>query len=94
MNPATLNTIAAPPPRDLFEVVGLKKEFDGGRVQALRGVNLRVFQGEFLAITTPSGCGKTALLQMLGALDRPTAGTLLYRAVLAPKKKPPGTSDL
>jgi putative ABC transport system ATP-binding protein len=36
-------------------------------------------QGEFLAITGPSGCGKTTLLQMLGALDRPTAGTLLYR---------------
>ena len=36
-------------------------------------------QGEFLAVTGPSGCGKTTLLQMLGALDRPTKGTLLYR---------------
>src|SRR5215469_18055326 len=41
-------------------------------------------QGEFLAITGPSGCGKTTLLQMLGALDRPTAGTLLYRGKSIP----------
>jgi putative ABC transport system ATP-binding protein len=38
-----------------------------------------VAEGEFVAITGPSGCGKSTLLQMLGALDRPTAGTLHYR---------------
>jgi ABC-type lipoprotein export system ATPase subunit len=66
-------------PEYLFEAIGIEKKFDDGQVQALRGVNIRVLQGEFLAITGPSGCGKTTLLQMLGALDRPTAGTLLYR---------------
>ncbi len=63
----------------VFEARSLEKEFDDGTVQALRGVNLRVLEGEFVAITGPSGCGKTTLLQTLGALDRPTGGDLLYR---------------
>jgi putative ABC transport system ATP-binding protein len=63
----------------LFEAAGLKKEFDDGQVKALRGVDLRIAEGEFVAVVGPSGSGKTTLLQMLGALDRPTAGTLAYR---------------
>ncbi|MEO7100068.1 MAG: ABC transporter ATP-binding protein [Luteolibacter sp.] len=63
----------------IFEVCGLKKEFDDGSVKALRGVDFRINQGEFVAITGPSGCGKSTLLQMLGALDFPTEGTLNYR---------------
>ncbi len=63
----------------IFEVKGLKKEYDDGKVQALRGVDFRIHQGEFVAITGPSGCGKTTLLQMLGALDFPSSGNLLYR---------------
>lgn len=63
----------------VFKARGLKKEYDGHQVQALRGVDFQINQGEFIAITGPSGCGKTTLLQLLGALDRPSAGTLLYR---------------
>ena len=63
----------------VFESAGLKKEFDDGQVQALRGVDFRIAEGEFVAIVGPSGSGKTTLLQMLGALDRPSAGTLAYR---------------
>ncbi len=77
--PFALEEEAASPAEDVFEVLALRKHFDDGQVQALRGVDLRVTQGEFVAITGPSGCGKTTLLQMLGALNRPTAGTLLYR---------------
>ena len=66
-------------PGCVFAAAGLKKEFDDGQVQALRGVDFRILQGEFVAVTGPSGCGKSTLLQMLGALDRPSAGTLLYR---------------
>lgn len=63
----------------VFEAAGLKKEFDDGQVQALRGVDFRIYQGEFIAVIGPSGCGKTTLLQMLGALDLPGSGTLRYR---------------
>ena len=63
----------------LLEAKGLTREFDDGQVQALRGVDFSINEGEFIAITGPSGCGKSTLLQLLGALDRPTAGTLLYR---------------
>lgn len=75
----------------LFEAVGLKKEFDDGQVQALRGVDLRIAEGEFLAIVGPSGSGKTTLLQMLGALDRPSAGTLFYRGESLVELKNPAT---
>jgi putative ABC transport system ATP-binding protein len=63
----------------VYEAEGLTKVFDGGNVQALRGVDFRVDGGEFVSITGQSGCGKSTLLQMLGALDRPTGGTLRYR---------------
>lgn len=62
----------------VFEAVGLKKEYDDGQVQALRGVNFCINQGEFVAIVGQSGSGKSTLLQMLGALDHPSSGSLLY----------------
>src|SRR5438876_8366998 len=64
----------------VFEATGLKKDFDDGQVHALRGVDFKIAEGEFVAIVGPSGSGKTTLLQMLGALDRPSAGTLSYRS--------------
>jgi ABC-type lipoprotein export system ATPase subunit len=80
LGPATtIHPSTAVPLPYIFEAAGIAKRYDDGQVQALRGVDFCVAQGEFLAITGPSGCGKTTLLQMLGALDRPTQGTLLYR---------------
>jgi putative ABC transport system ATP-binding protein len=63
----------------VFEASGLKKEYDDGQVHALRGVDFRIRQGEFISIVGPSGSGKSTLLQMLGALDHPSSGTLKYR---------------
>ena len=71
-----------PPARSndvVFEAVGLKKQFDGGKVAALRGLDLQIREGEFVAVIGPSGCGKSTLLQMLGCLDRPSEGSLTYR---------------
>ena len=68
----------------VFEATALKKEFDDGAVQALRGVDFRIADGEFVAIIGPSGSGKTTLLQMLGALDKPSSGTLNYRGQSLP----------
>src|SRR5262245_45485922 len=65
----------------VFEARGLKKVYEDGQVQALRGVDFRIQQGEFVAIVGPSGSGKSTLLQLLGALDHPSAGTLTYRGV-------------
>lgn len=63
----------------VFEAIALKKEYDEGQVQALRGVDFRINAGEFVAIVGQSGSGKSTMLQMLGALDHPTSGELRYR---------------
>src|SRR5689334_25429713 len=84
MNPKSSALEPAATSPVVFEAAGLKKEFDDGQVQALRGVDLRISEGEFVAIVGPSGSGKTTLLQMLGALDRPSAGILKYRGESLP----------
>jgi putative ABC transport system ATP-binding protein len=67
----------------VVEAVNLKKTYMLGKVpvEALRGVNLKAERGDFLAILGPSGSGKSTMLNLIGALDKPTAGKLLIDGV-------------
>ncbi|HYE97100.1 MAG TPA: ABC transporter ATP-binding protein [Rubricoccaceae bacterium] len=72
------NDAGGPP---LLEARGLAKQYPTatGHLTVLSGVDFAVRPGELVAVTGESGTGKSTLLHLLGALDRPTAGTVRYR---------------
>ncbi len=65
----------------VYQARGITKVYHMGEVDvhALRGVDLDLFEGEFIVLLGPSGSGKSTLLNILGGLDVPTAGTVSYR---------------
>jgi putative ABC transport system ATP-binding protein len=64
----------------IVEASGITREFKmpAGIVTAVRDVSLRISPGDYIAVRGPSGCGKSTLLHMLGCVDAPTRGTLLF----------------
>ncbi len=65
----------------MLKLKGIHKEYASGalKVEALRGVDIAFRRNEFVAILGPSGCGKTTLLNIIGGLDRYTAGDLMIK---------------
>ena len=66
------------PAEYLLQAESLTKNYPDGAVQALRNVTVGFRKGEYVAIMGPSGSGKSTLLNMLGGLDRPTSGDVLF----------------
>jgi putative ABC transport system ATP-binding protein len=66
-------------PASIYALAGVTKTYDqkGRAVTALAGVDLEITEGDFVTIQGPTGGGKSTLLQLLGALDRPTAGSVM-----------------
>ncbi len=75
--------MSAPESIPLIELRGLTKTYGAGEgaFQALKGIDLTILPGEFVAIIGPSGSGKSTLMNVLGCLDVPTTGTYHYQGI-------------
>ncbi|MDD4195286.1 MAG: ABC transporter ATP-binding protein [Syntrophorhabdaceae bacterium] len=67
----------------LIELKGITKVYGKGQaaLKALKGIDLIVYQGDFVAVMGPSGCGKSTCMNLLGCLDTPTSGQYLFRGI-------------
>ena len=77
---STIPRMPATAAEPVFSARGLTKTYHMGEVdvQALRGVDVELFAGEFVVLLGPSGSGKSTLLNILGGLDTPSTGTIRY----------------
>ena len=71
------------PELPLISFKGVTKVYGEGQaaVEALRGIDLRIDEGEFVAIMGPSGSGKSTIMNILGCLDTPTAGMYFFKGI-------------
>jgi len=71
------------PDQALIELKGITKVYGKGQaaLQALRGIDLCIYEGDFVAVMGPSGCGKSTCMNVLGCLDTPTSGHYLFKGI-------------
>ncbi len=69
--------------KPLIELVNIHKSYplDGFNLEILKGINLKIYSGEFVAIMGPSGSGKSTLMNILGCLDAPTSGKYILEGL-------------
>jgi len=70
------------PPREvLLKLADIRRTFTMGEVsvEVLKGISIDIYRGEFLAIVGPSGSGKTTVINLIGGLDWPTSGQIVYK---------------
>jgi putative ABC transport system ATP-binding protein len=79
----TLSTSPTVSPAPLIELQRVTKSYGQGQasMQALRGIDLRIERGDFIAVMGPSGSGKSTCMNILGCLDTPTSGRYLFEGV-------------
>jgi len=80
----------------MIKVENITKSF--GDLKVLKGINMKVKRGEILSITGPSGAGKTTLLQIIGSLDKPDTGRIIYNdtdiTTMEKRSWPPSGTDI
>ena len=78
------DTLTSKDSQKILEITNLHKRYNEGKaneVHALRGIELTVYKGDMMAVMGPSGCGKTTLLNMIGHLDRRSAGDIVIDGI-------------
>lgn len=83
--------------RVLLELRDIKKSYENGsakKVEVLHGINLKICQGEFVAIIGPSGSGKSTLMNILGCLDTPTEGSYIINSQSTSNMEPDELASL
>jgi len=80
---SAVKTLSESEHQSLIQIEEVHKYYDLGetKVHALRGVNVRIERGEFVAIMGASGSGKSTFMNILGCLDKPTSGRYLLEGV-------------
>ena len=70
----------------IIELKGLTKNFDDQQV--LKGIDLNIYENEFLTLLGPSGCGKTTILRIIAGFEEPSKGELLFNGIDISKVPP------
>ncbi len=70
-------------PETIISVRDVKKDYQLGKtlIPALKGLSFDIHEGEFLSIVGPSGCGKSTLLNIIGCIDKPTSGQVMFQGI-------------